>query len=70
MANSYFDLHHADDQHEAPGAILAGDLVQTSPNQFPQWRVIAVHDDKAWLRDVQTHADGVAQISGCRKVAA
>jgi hypothetical protein len=70
LANSFFDLDHATAEREAPDTILAGDLVQTSPNQFPQWRVIAVHDDKAWLRDVQTHADGVAELGRCRKVAA
>ena len=70
MAISYSDLHETGDAHPAPEAILAGDVVRTGPNQHPQWRVIAVDGEKAWLRCVQTHTDGVADLRRCRKVAA
>ena len=55
---------------DAPEAILAGDVVHTGPNHYPQWRVIAIHGETAWLRNVQTHADGVADLRRCRKTAA
>ena len=71
MATSYSDLHETGDVREqAPESILAGDVVRTGPNLFPHWRVIAVDGDKAWLRCVQTHTDGVAELRRCRKVAA
>lgn len=64
------DIHTTGDAHQAPEAILAGDVVRTGPNQHPQWRVIAVDGEMAWLRNVQTHADGVTEVRRCRKVAA
>jgi hypothetical protein len=68
---SYSDLHDTGDAHlDAPEAIAAGDLVRTGPNLFPHWRVIALDGDRAWLRCVQTHTDGVADLRRCRKVAA
>jgi hypothetical protein len=70
LAISYCDLHETGDTHPTPEAILAGDVVRTGPNQHPQWRVIAVDGEKAWLRDLQTHADGVTDVHRCRKVAA
>jgi hypothetical protein len=49
-------------------AIGVGDLVHSGANTFPQWRVIAIDGDKAWVRNIQTHADGVTDITRCRKV--
>lgn len=66
MAISNSDLHET---REAQQAILAGDVVHTGPNHHPQWRVIAIDGEKAWLRNVQTHADGVAELRRCRKAA-
>jgi hypothetical protein len=70
LAISYSDLfaiNHAREEHED---INVGDLVRTSPNLFPHWRVIAIDGDKAWLRDVQTQSDGVTELIRCRKVPA
>jgi hypothetical protein len=67
---SYFDVFAIDPARDAHEDIIVGDLVSTSPNRYPQWRVIAVDSGKAWLRDVQTQVDGVAELIRCRKVAA
>lgn len=48
--------------------IVAGDLVRTGPNRFPHYTVIAVNGDKAWVRNVQTGVDGLAELSRCRKI--
>jgi hypothetical protein len=59
-----FDISH-DREHEEE--IREGDLVRTGPNLFPHFSVIAVHGDKAWVRNVQNGADSLALISRCRK---
>jgi hypothetical protein len=51
-------------------AIQVGDLVHTGDNTYPQWKVIAIDGDKAWVRNVQTCADGVTDLRRCRKVEA
>jgi hypothetical protein len=53
---------------ECDQTIVIGDVVHTGSNHFPQWRVIAIDGDKAWVRNVQTHADGVTDLRRCRKV--
>ena len=45
-----------------------GDLVATGPDSFPQFTVLAVHEDMAWLRNVQTRQDGVTNLDKCRKI--
>jgi hypothetical protein len=55
---------------ERDEAIQTGDVVRTGTNTFPQWRVLAVHGDKAWVRNLQTHVDGVTDLFRCRKVEA
>ncbi len=49
--------------------IVVGDVVRTGMNTVPQFEVLAVHGDKAWLRNVHTKADGIAPLSRCRKIA-
>ncbi len=65
---SYSDLcgitHHRGYDED----ILVGDLVRTGPNLFPHFEVIAVSGDKAWVRNVQTGADGLAELTRCRKI--
>jgi hypothetical protein len=68
MQVSYADVYGiqndlAQDQH-----IQAGDLVRTGPNLFPHFSVIAVHGDKAWVRNVQDGMDGLARLDRCRKI--
>ncbi len=67
---SYSNLFSIDHNRGYEEEIRQGDVVRTGPNIFPQWEVIAVHGEKAWLRNVQSGADGVTDLSRCRKIAA
>ena len=49
--------------------IRVGDLVRSGTNHHPHYEVLAIHGDKAWVRDVQTGADHLALLARCRKVA-
>jgi hypothetical protein len=48
--------------------IRAGDLVRTGVNLFPHFEVVAVHGDKAWVRNVTNGADHLALLARCRKI--
>lgn len=60
-----FSIRHERDHDEE---ILAGDIVRSGPNLFPHFEVVAVHGDKAWVRNVQNGADHLALLARCRKV--
>ena len=61
-------LHSADPSGEAHAHIEAGDIVRTSANSHPQYRVVAVAADRAWLRDIQHATDHIVPIDRCRKI--
>lgn len=65
---SYADVFSLALQREYDEEIRVGDLVRTGPNSFPHFEVLAVHGDKAWLRNVQNNQDGVTSLDKCRKV--
>ena len=48
--------------------ITAGDMVRTGPNLFPHFEVLAVHGDKAWVRNTANGADHLAILLRCRKI--
>ena len=48
--------------------IQPGDLVRTGPNLFPHFEVVAVHGDKAWVRNIVNGADHLALLCRCRKI--
>jgi hypothetical protein len=66
--SSYSDVFSIDHDRGYDEDIHAGDLVRTGPNLFPHFEVVAVHGDKAWVRNVQTGADHLAMICRCRKI--
>lgn len=66
--SSYSDVFAISHEREYDEDIQAGDLVRTGPNLYPHFEVLAVHDDKAWVRNVQNGADHLALISRCRKI--
>lgn len=66
--SSYSDVFSIVHDRAYAEDIQAGDLVRTGPNFFPHFEVVAVHGDKAWVRDVQNGADHLAFLSRCRKV--
>jgi hypothetical protein len=65
---SYADVFSIELQRTFDSEIRVGDLVATSGNAFPHFTVLAVHGDKAWLRNVQSQQDGFAALERCRKI--
>lgn len=65
---SYSDVFSIDHERGYEEEIHAGDLVRTGPNLFPHFEVVAVHGDKAWVRNVQNGTDHLAMLSRCRKI--
>jgi len=66
--SSYSDVFSISHDRDYEEEIIVGDLVRTGPNLFPHFEVLAVHGDKAWVRNVSNGADHLALISRCRKI--
>jgi hypothetical protein len=66
--SSYSDVFSIRHDRDYDEEIYAGDLVRSGANLFPHFEVIAVHGDKAWVRNVQNGADHLAPLSRCRKI--
>ncbi len=66
---SYSNVFAVDLDRGYDEEIRQGDVVSTGPNLYPKWDVLAVHGEKAWVRNVQTGQDGVTDLTRCRKVA-
>jgi len=65
---SYSDLYAISHLRGYEEEIAVGDLVRTGPNRFPHYQVVAVNGDKAWLKNVQTDQDCLAELARCRKI--
>ena len=70
MQVSYSDLYAIKHERDYEEDIHPGDLVRTGPNLHPHYEVIAIHGDKAWVRNVQNGLDGVTNVNRCRKIEA
>lgn len=68
VRSSYSDVFDISHEREFDEQILTGDLVRTGANAFPHYKVIAVHGDKVWVRDVQYGTDGITSLALCRKI--
>lgn len=66
--SSYSDVFDIKHDLEQPEDIRAGDLVRTGANHYPHYEVLAVHGDKAWVRNVLNGADSLALLTRCRKL--
>ena len=66
--SSYSDVFAISHERGYDEDIHVGDLVRTGPNLFPHFEVVAVHGDKAWVRNVLSGADHLALLSRCRKI--
>lgn len=66
--SSYSDVFSISHERDYAEDINQGDLVRTGTNLFPHFEVVAVHGDKAWVRNVQNGADHLALLSRCRKI--
>lgn len=68
LSLSYSDVFAISHEREHDEPIHPGDLVRTGPNLHPQFHVIAVDADKAWVRNVQTGQDSLAFVNRCRRI--
>jgi hypothetical protein len=66
--SSYSDVFSINLERDYEEDIHVGDLVRTGPNLYPHFEVVAVHGDKAWVRNVLNGADHLALLSRCRKI--
>lgn len=66
--SSYSDIFGISHDRDYDETISVGDLVRAGPNLFPHFEVLAVHGDKAWVRNVSNGTDHVALVSRCRKI--
>ena len=53
---------------EATLHVAAGNLIQTGENSHPHFHVIAVTEDRAWIRDTQHGTDHIVPIGRCRVI--
>jgi len=65
---SYSDLFGIRHEREQDESIEAGDVVRTGPNARPQFQVLAIRDDRVWVRNIDTFADGIVDVNRCRLV--
>lgn len=70
MQVSYSDVFAIKLEREGDEEVRAGDLVRTGPNRGPAYEVIAIHGDKAWLRNLQNGQDAVTLLNRCRRLPA
>jgi hypothetical protein len=66
--SSYSDVFSISHERGYEEDIRVGDLVRTGPNLHPHFEVVAVHGDKAWVRNVLSGTDHLAMLSRCRKI--
>jgi hypothetical protein len=67
---SYSDVFSISHDREYDEDVQVGQLVRAGSNLFPHFEVIAVHGDKAWVRNVSTGADSLTPLSRCRRLPA
>ncbi|MEO8455506.1 MAG: hypothetical protein ABI454_10120 [Sphingomicrobium sp.] len=48
--------------------VAVGDLIRTGENLHPHYQIIAMTDDRAWLRDTQHGTDHMVPIDRCRRI--
>lgn len=66
--SSYSDVFDISHERGYDEDITVGDLVRTGHNLYPHFEVLAVHGDKAWVRNVLNGSDHLALLSRCRKI--
>lgn len=66
--SSYSDVFSISHERDYEEDIRVGDLVRTGVNLHPHFEVVAVHGDKAWVRNLQNGTDHLAMLSRCRKI--
>jgi hypothetical protein len=53
---------------ETSSHVVPGDLVRTGENFHPHYCVVAVSEDRAWIRDTQYGSDHIVPVDRCRRI--
>lgn len=53
---------------EVTAHVAVGDVIRTGENLRPNYRIIAMSDDRAWIRDTQHGTDHIVPIDRCRRI--
>lgn len=48
--------------------VSVGDVIRTGENFHPHYEVIAMTEDRAWIRDTQHGTDHVVPIDRCQRI--
>jgi hypothetical protein len=65
---SYADLFGLIREPSEQPSLAPGDVVATGDSDWPRYTVVAVSNDKAWLRDVHNLDDSVITAGRCRLI--
>lgn len=68
MANRALSLIVDSPAEDRIAPIAVGDVVRTGEHAYPRYRVIAMSDDRAWVRDAQDGTDHIVPVARCRKI--
>ena len=66
--SSYSDVFGISHERGYDEDIAVGDIVRTGANLFPHFEVLALHGEKAWVRNLSNGADHLAMVSRCRRI--
>ena len=66
--SSYSDVFAIEHDRGYDEEIRVGDIVRTGPNLYPHFEVVALHGEKAWVRNTDTGADHLALVARCRRI--
>ena len=58
----------ADERSEPALPVAVGDLIRTGENFHPHYQVIAVSEDRAWIRDTQHRTDHIVPVDRCKRI--
>ena len=53
---------------EGTAHVSVGDVIRTGENFHPHYLVIALSEDRAWIRDTQHGADHIVPIKRCLRI--
>ena len=68
MAKSALKLVVEDLPDDYSPVVRVGDVVRTGDHAYPCYRVIAMSDGRAWVRDIQDGTDYVVSLARCRRI--
>jgi hypothetical protein len=53
---------------EATGQVAVGDLIRTGENFHPHYQVIAMSEERAWIRELQHGTDHIVPVDRCQRI--